>query len=69
MTCADSRRWDLDGLFPAGEGVGDQCPAKPGVLAPAQAYHPSAFLDFLVPYGIQWIVDDEPSSVTIGHGV
>ncbi|MEV4892073.1 saccharopine dehydrogenase NADP-binding domain-containing protein [Nonomuraea sp. NPDC055795] len=31
-------------------------PAKPGVLAPAQAYHPAAFLDFLVPHGIQWTI-------------
>jgi hypothetical protein len=27
-------------------------PAKPGVLAPAQAYHPTAFLDLLIPHGI-----------------
>jgi short subunit dehydrogenase-like uncharacterized protein len=33
-------------------------PAKPGVLAPAQAYQPTAFLDFLVPHGIRWIIED-----------
>lgn len=33
-------------------------PAKPGVLAPAQAYHPAAFLDFLRPHGIQWIIEE-----------
>ncbi|MBE1533192.1 short subunit dehydrogenase-like uncharacterized protein [Actinomadura algeriensis] len=33
-------------------------PAEPGVLAPAQAYHPTAFLDFLVPHGIQRTVED-----------
>lgn len=33
-------------------------PAEPGVLAPAQAYHPTAFLDFLVPHGIQRTIED-----------
>lgn len=33
-------------------------PAKPGVLAPAQAYHPTAFLDFLIPHGIQRTIED-----------
>ncbi|MFI7440528.1 saccharopine dehydrogenase family protein [Nonomuraea indica] len=37
-------------------------PAKPGVLAPAQAFEPTAFLDFLVPYGIQWTVEEEPAT-------
>ncbi|MGP3913886.1 hypothetical protein [Nonomuraea sp. 10N515B] len=37
-------------------------PAKPGELAPAQAYHPTAFLDFLIPHGIQWIVEDAPAT-------
>ncbi|MGN9844172.1 saccharopine dehydrogenase family protein [Nonomuraea sp. H19] len=37
-------------------------PAKPGVLAPAQAYHPTAFLDFLIPHGIQWIIEDMPAT-------
>ncbi|MEV4163199.1 saccharopine dehydrogenase family protein [Nonomuraea dietziae] len=37
-------------------------PAKPGVLAPAQAYHPTAFLDLLVPHGIQWIIEDAPAT-------
>lgn len=32
--------------------------AKPGVLAPAQAYHPATFLDLLRPHGIQWIIED-----------
>ncbi|GAA2143822.1 saccharopine dehydrogenase [Glycomyces algeriensis] len=32
-------------------------PAKPGVLAPAQAFQPIAFLDFLIPHGIQWNVE------------
>ncbi|GAA3782746.1 saccharopine dehydrogenase NADP-binding domain-containing protein [Plantactinospora mayteni] len=30
--------------------------AKPGVLAPAQAYDPTSFLDFLAPYGISWTI-------------
>ncbi|MEV4758819.1 saccharopine dehydrogenase NADP-binding domain-containing protein [Micromonospora sp. NPDC049559] len=30
---------------------------KPGVLAPAQAYDPAGFLDFLAPYGITWSVE------------
>ncbi|MGW0810334.1 saccharopine dehydrogenase family protein [Nonomuraea sp. NPDC002799] len=37
-------------------------PAKPGVLAPAQAFEPTAFLDFLVPYGIQWTVEEAPAT-------
>ncbi|TDD84376.1 NAD-dependent epimerase/dehydratase family protein [Actinomadura darangshiensis] len=37
-------------------------PAKPGVLAPAQAYPSTAFLDFLVPHGIQWIIEDAPAT-------
>jgi len=30
--------------------------AKPGVLAPAQGYDPTSFLDFLAPYGISWTI-------------
>lgn len=30
--------------------------ATPGVLAPAQAYDPTGFLDFLAPFGIRWSV-------------
>ena len=30
--------------------------AKPGVLAPAQAFDPRSFLDFLVPHGLQWSI-------------
>ncbi|WTW91946.1 hypothetical protein OG216_00430 [Streptomycetaceae bacterium NBC_01309] len=37
-------------------------PAKPGVLAPGQAYPPTAFLDFLIPHGIQWIIEDAPTT-------
>jgi hypothetical protein len=37
-------------------------PAKPGALAPAQAYHSTAFLDFLIPHGIQWTVEDAPAT-------
>ncbi|MFE0156544.1 saccharopine dehydrogenase family protein [Nonomuraea sp. NPDC059007] len=37
-------------------------PAKPGVLAPAQAYHPTAFLDFLIPHGILWTIEDAPAT-------
>ncbi|MEO3806023.1 saccharopine dehydrogenase NADP-binding domain-containing protein [Nonomuraea sp. B1E8] len=37
-------------------------PAKPGVLAPAQAFHPAAFLDFLIPHGVQWIIEDAPAT-------
>ncbi|NUR90397.1 MAG: NAD(P)H-binding protein [Nonomuraea sp.] len=37
-------------------------PARPGVLAPAQAYDPTAFLDFLVPYGIRWTVEEAPAA-------
>jgi short subunit dehydrogenase-like uncharacterized protein len=37
-------------------------PAKPGVLAPAQAYHPTTFLDSLIPHGIQWSTDDAPAT-------
>jgi short subunit dehydrogenase-like uncharacterized protein len=29
-------------------------PAKPGVLAPAQAFDPAGFLASLIPYGIHW---------------
>ncbi|MDW5324905.1 saccharopine dehydrogenase family protein [Plantactinospora sp. KLBMP9567] len=32
--------------------------ARPGVLAPAQAYDPRDFLDFLAPYGIRWWIGD-----------
>lgn len=35
-------------------------PAGPGVLAPAQAYDPAAFLDALAPHGIRWSVEDVP---------
>jgi short subunit dehydrogenase-like uncharacterized protein len=31
--------------------------AKPGVLAPAQAYEPAAFLDALAPYGLRWSIE------------
>lgn len=31
--------------------------AKPGVLAPAQAYAPADFLDFLVQHGVRWNLD------------
>ncbi len=31
--------------------------ARPGVLAPAQAYRPVDFLEFLVRHGVQWSVD------------
>ena len=30
--------------------------AKPGVLAPAQAYDPISFLTFLTPHGIRWTI-------------
>jgi len=30
--------------------------AKPGVLAPAQAYDPTSFLTFLAPHGISWTI-------------
>jgi short subunit dehydrogenase-like uncharacterized protein len=30
--------------------------AKPGVLAPAQAYDPTSFLAFLAPHGISWTI-------------
>jgi short subunit dehydrogenase-like uncharacterized protein len=30
--------------------------AKPGVLAPAQAFDPADFLDFLAPYGVGWSI-------------
>lgn len=30
--------------------------AKPGVLAPAQAYDPASFLNFLARYGISWTI-------------
>ncbi|MEU1737452.1 saccharopine dehydrogenase NADP-binding domain-containing protein [Streptosporangium sp. NPDC020145] len=36
-------------------------PAKPGVLAPAQAYHPNSFLDFLIPHGVHRITEDAPA--------
>ncbi|WNV85464.1 saccharopine dehydrogenase NADP-binding domain-containing protein [Umezawaea sp. Da 62-37] len=31
--------------------------AKPGVLAPAQAFDPADFLDFLTAYGVRWSID------------
>ncbi|WP_219825872.1 hypothetical protein [Nonomuraea typhae] len=37
-------------------------PAEPGVLAPAQACHPTAFLDFLVQHGIQWVIEEAPAT-------
>lgn len=37
-------------------------PAAPGVLAPAQAYDPAGFLDFLAPHGIRWSVEDAPAA-------
>jgi short subunit dehydrogenase-like uncharacterized protein len=33
-------------------------PAKPGVLAPAQAYAPTAFLDSLVPHDVRWTIKE-----------
>jgi short subunit dehydrogenase-like uncharacterized protein len=33
-------------------------PAKPGVLAPAQAYDPTAFLDSLLPHGVRWTITE-----------
>jgi short subunit dehydrogenase-like uncharacterized protein len=33
-------------------------PAKPGVLAPAQAYDPTDFLNRLGPHGIHWTIED-----------
>ena len=38
--------------------------AKPGVLAPAQAYDPTSFLTFLAPHGISWTitVSDTPTA-------
>lgn len=38
--------------------------AKPGVLAPAQAYDPTSFLAFLAPHGISWTitVSDTPTT-------
>lgn len=30
--------------------------AKPGVLAPAQAFDPTSFLNFLAPHGISWTI-------------
>jgi short subunit dehydrogenase-like uncharacterized protein len=30
--------------------------AKPGVLAPSQAFDPASFLDFLAPFGVTWSV-------------
>ncbi|MGH3378027.1 MAG: saccharopine dehydrogenase family protein [Actinoallomurus sp.] len=37
--------------------------AEPGVLAPAQAFDPTDFLDFLAPHGITWNIDthDRPT--------
>jgi short subunit dehydrogenase-like uncharacterized protein len=32
-------------------------PANPGVLAPAQAYDPTAFLNALAPHAITWTID------------
>ncbi|GLW11245.1 hypothetical protein Misp01_63730 [Microtetraspora sp. NBRC 13810] len=34
-------------------------PPGPGVLAPAQAFSPAAFLDSLRPGGVTWTVEDE----------
>jgi len=38
--------------------------AEPGVLAPAQAFDPTDFLDFLAPHGIAWNIDthDRPTA-------
>jgi short subunit dehydrogenase-like uncharacterized protein len=33
-------------------------PPKPGVLAPAQAYDPADFLNFLAPHAVTWTVDE-----------
>lgn len=30
---------------------------KPGVLAPAQAFDPTSFLNFLAPHGLQWAIN------------
>ncbi|GAA3515891.1 short subunit dehydrogenase-like uncharacterized protein [Streptosporangium album] len=32
--------------------------AKPGVLAPGQAYDPAGFLDSLLPHGVHWTIDE-----------
>ncbi|MEO3854796.1 saccharopine dehydrogenase NADP-binding domain-containing protein [Acrocarpospora sp. B8E8] len=32
-------------------------PAKPGVLAPGQAYDPAGFLDSLLPHGVHWTIE------------
>jgi short subunit dehydrogenase-like uncharacterized protein len=37
-------------------------PAKPGVLAPSQAFDPAAFLDFLVPHGVERTIEDSPAT-------
>ncbi len=37
-------------------------PAGPGALAPAQAFDPTAFLDFLIPYGVQWRIEDRAAA-------
>ncbi|GAA2262412.1 saccharopine dehydrogenase NADP-binding domain-containing protein [Actinomadura luteofluorescens] len=37
-------------------------PPVPGVRAPAQAYNPAAFLDFLHPHGIRWVIEDVPAT-------
>jgi short subunit dehydrogenase-like uncharacterized protein len=34
--------------------------AKPGVLAPAQAYDPAGFLDFLTGHGARWGIEVQP---------
>ncbi|SEG22634.1 Uncharacterized conserved protein [Nonomuraea solani] len=34
-------------------------PAKPGVLAPAEAYDPTAFLDSLLPHDVRWTIEEE----------
>ncbi|MEV0388673.1 saccharopine dehydrogenase NADP-binding domain-containing protein [Nonomuraea sp. NPDC050643] len=34
-------------------------PAKPGVLAPAQAYDPAAFLDFLLLHDVRWTIEED----------
>ncbi|MER5645570.1 saccharopine dehydrogenase NADP-binding domain-containing protein [Streptosporangium sp. NPDC002524] len=34
-------------------------PAKPGVLTPAQAYDATGFLNFLVPHGVHWTIEED----------
>ncbi|WAL64986.1 hypothetical protein ORV05_29315 [Amycolatopsis cynarae] len=36
-------------------------PVAPGVLAPAQAFDPAAFLDHLTAHGISWTIGERGS--------